>query len=424
MKIYKVGGAVRDELLGLEPTDNDWVVVGSTPKEMLSMGYKQVGKDFPVFLHPETKEEYALARKERSTGPGHTEFSFSYSPNVTLEEDLRRRDITINAIAMDDSGNLIDPLNGKNDLDNKLIKHVSDAFVEDPLRVLRVARFYAKLKEFKFNVDGHTRKLCGKLINSIKHLPGERIWQETEKALKLKNGFDYFDMLSNFWRGGNRLSWNNFVAKKLNVIQRQQNEVTKILFEPKQYFQKALEKLNVGTLHEKDGVRFVREDSIEITPEILWFIVCDTLKYDSDVKYINERLKVPKKFKKTHSDIRKFCMLMRKNDSLPLINPEELYGAIEKIGDKNNYIETYNKFKIALKVHAEHPILWVNYNDIKFSENEPSELENFFINYYKITIDRDDNSLKGEEIKEKIKMKKIELIEQYYKNIKPKLQKA
>ena len=421
MRIYKVGGAVRDELLGLEPTDNDWVVVGSTPKEMLSMGYKQVGKDFPVFIHPETKEEYALARKERSIGPGHTAFNFSYSPNVTLEEDLSRRDITINAIAMDDSGNLIDPFNGKDDLDNKVIRHVTDAFIEDPLRVLRVARFYAKLKEFKFNVDGHTRTLCGKLINSIKHLPGERIWQETEKALKLKNGFDYFDMLNNFWRGGDRLSWNNFVLNK------QQSGVTSIWdFHPPTYYKDFLERLNEKDFLERLNIRWTYKrnvtyewgDPIEITPEILWFIVCDILKYDSDIKYINERLKIPKKFKKTHSDIRKFCMLMKRGqDSSLLIKPEELYDALEKIGDKNNYIDTYNKFKIALRVYAEYPTLYDIYDDKKYTENEPSELENFFINYYKITIGKDDSSLKGEEIKEKIKMKKIELIEQYYKKI-------
>ena len=409
MKIYKVGGAVRDELLGLEPTDNDWVVVGSTPKQMLSMGYKQVGKDFPVFLHPETKEEYALARKERSTGPGHTAFNFSYSPNVTLEEDLSRRDITINAIALDDSGNLIDPFNGKDDLDNRLIRHVSDAFEEDPLRVLRVARFYAKLKDFKFNVDGHTHGLCSNLINSLKHLPGERIWQETEKALKLKNGFDFFDMLSNFWRQCGDKSWGDFVVNK------QQSGETYIWhFDPKKYYQDFMERLTGERTYKRDAT-YEWGDSIEITPEILWFIVCNILKYDSDIKYINERLKIPKKFKKTHSDIRKFCMLMRDKNSSTLIKPEELYDAIEKIGDKNNYIDTYNKFRIALRVYAEYPILFESYNDIKYKRNEPSSLENFFINYYKITIDEDDNSLKGEEIKEKIKMKKIELIEQYYK---------
>ncbi len=420
MKIYKVGGAVRDELLGLEPADNDWVVVGSTPKRMLSMGYKQVGKDFPVFLHPETKEEYALARKERSTGPGHTAFNFSYSPNVTLEEDLSRRDITINAIAMDDSGNLIDPFNGKDDLDNKIIRHVSDAFIEDPLRVLRVARFYAKLSDFKFGVYGETYKLCKNLINSLKHLPGERIWQETEKALELKNGFDYFHILNNFWRDSSGKSWSDFVLNK------QQSGVTHLWdFYPKKYYYDFLQRLtgednkirSAAYVASNAAGKYGWSDSIEITPEILWFIVCDILKYDSDIKYINERLKVPKKFKKTHSDIRKFCMLMRDNSSPPRINPEELYDAIEKIGDKNNYIDTYNKFRIALRVYAEYPILHRNYNDIKYTENEPSELENFFIDYYKITIDKDDNSLKGEEIKEKIKMKKIELIEQYYRKV-------
>ena len=195
MRIYKVGGAVRDQLLGLESMDNDWVVVGSTPKEMLSMGYTQVGKDFPVFLHPETKEEYALARKERSIGPGHTAFNFSYSPNVTLEEDLSRRDITINAIAMDDSGNLIDPFNGKDDLKNKTIRHVSDAFIEDPLRVLRVARFYSKLAPLGFKIEQSTETLLTDLIPSIVHLPGERIWQEIQKVLNSKNPLPFFELI-------------------------------------------------------------------------------------------------------------------------------------------------------------------------------------------------------------------------------------
>ena len=192
MKIYKVGGAVRDELLGLEPTDNDWVVVGSTPKQMLSLGYKQVGKDFPVFLHPETKEEYALARIERSTGPGHTAFNFSYSPNVTLEEDLSRRDITINAIAKDmTDGSFIDPYNGRDDIKNKIIKHVSESFIEDPLRIFRVARFYTKF-DSKFEIDRVLESMMVDMFPDIIHLSGERIWKETEKALNYKNPQEYF----------------------------------------------------------------------------------------------------------------------------------------------------------------------------------------------------------------------------------------
>ena len=146
MEVYLVGGAVRDELLGLPIKEKDWVVVGSTPEEMKKQGFKQVGKDFPVFIHPKTGEEYALARTERKSGHGYTGFEFNADPNVTLEEDLKRRDLTINAIAKKDDGTLIDPFNGQEDIKNKKLRYVSDAFSEDPLRVLRVARFKANLK--------------------------------------------------------------------------------------------------------------------------------------------------------------------------------------------------------------------------------------------------------------------------------------
>ena len=144
MKIYLVGGAVRDALLGLPIKDKDWVVVGATPQGMLDAGYQQVGRDFPVFLHPQTREEYALARTERKSGSGYTGFTCYAAPDVTLEADLQRRDLTINAMARDDNGEIIDPYNGRDDLENRLLRHVSPAFSEDPLRVLRVARFAAR----------------------------------------------------------------------------------------------------------------------------------------------------------------------------------------------------------------------------------------------------------------------------------------
>ena len=144
MKVYQVGGVIRDKLLNLPVMDRDWVVVGATPEEMTALGYRPVGRDFPVFLHPDTHEEYALARTERKTGPGYKGFTFHAEPEVTLEEDLRRRDVTINAMAEDEDGNLIDPFHGRDDLDAGILRHVSPAFVEDPLRVLRVARFAAR----------------------------------------------------------------------------------------------------------------------------------------------------------------------------------------------------------------------------------------------------------------------------------------
>ena len=185
METYLVGGAVRDKLLGIQTRDRDWVVIGASPSSMTELGYRQVGKDFPVFLHPETKEEYALARTERKTGIGHTAFDFNISSKVTLEEDLKRRDLTINAMAEDQNGNLIDPYGGLSDIKNKLLRHVSEAFVEDPLRVLRVARFYAKLASLGFNIAPDTLKLMSNISHSgeLKTLSAERIWQEFEAAL-------------------------------------------------------------------------------------------------------------------------------------------------------------------------------------------------------------------------------------------------
>lgn len=194
MKIYQVGGAIRDKLLGLPVTDRDWVVVGSTPAQMESLGYKPVGKDFPVFLHPQTHEEYALARTERKSGVGYKGFVFNATPEVTLEQDLARRDITINAIAEDESGNIIDPFNGRKDLQDKVLRHVSPAFEEDPLRILRVARFAAR---FSFTIAEDTLRLMTRLSNSgeMETLVPERVWAEMETALGTDYPARFFEVL-------------------------------------------------------------------------------------------------------------------------------------------------------------------------------------------------------------------------------------
>jgi tRNA nucleotidyltransferase (CCA-adding enzyme) len=182
VKTYVVGGAVRDELLGLPVKDRDHVVVGSTPEEMERLGYKPVGKDFPVFLHPETHEEYALARTERKSGRGYKGFTVHASPDVTLEEDLRRRDLTINAIAKADDGTLIDPFGGRKDLERRVLRHVSEAFVEDPVRILRTARFAAR---FGFSIAPETMALMKRMVESgeADYLVPERVWQELSKGL-------------------------------------------------------------------------------------------------------------------------------------------------------------------------------------------------------------------------------------------------
>ncbi|ANF16875.1 tRNA CCA-pyrophosphorylase [Buchnera aphidicola (Schlechtendalia chinensis)] len=199
MKIYLVGGAVRDELLNVPIKDRDWVVIGATPKMLLNLNFRKVGKDFPVFLHPISKEEYSLARIERKCGFGYTGFKTNYCKTVTLKEDLKRRDLTINAIAKDKNGNYIDFFNGLEDLRNRTFRHVSLAFCEDPLRIFRVARFSAAFNHFGFRIASETMKLMINMANSkeLLYLTKDRIWKETEKAFNTSNPHVYFQILYN-----------------------------------------------------------------------------------------------------------------------------------------------------------------------------------------------------------------------------------
>ena len=193
-QVYLVGGAVRDALLNIPVVDRDWVVTGATPEQLEQQGYQQVGKQFPVFLNPKSKEEYALARKEKKQGAGYTGFICDFSPDISLEEDLERRDLTINAIAQTQDGNLIDPFNGQQDLESRLFRHVSDAFVEDPLRVLRVARFAARFHDLDFKIAPETVSLMQIISNSgeLSVLSAERVWKELEKALNTKHSDIFF----------------------------------------------------------------------------------------------------------------------------------------------------------------------------------------------------------------------------------------
>ena len=199
MKTYLVGGAVRDKLLGREATEKDWVVVGSTPEEMHRLGFTPVGKDFPVFLHPHTKEEYALARTERKTGHGYGGFSFYCGSEVSLEEDLIRRDLTINAMAEDETGKIIDPYNGQQDLANRILRHVSPAFAEDPVRILRIARFAARYHHLGFRIADETIQLMQMMVDNgeVDHLVAERVWKETERALGEQNPDVFIEVLRN-----------------------------------------------------------------------------------------------------------------------------------------------------------------------------------------------------------------------------------
>ncbi|KTG30076.1 multifunctional CCA tRNA nucleotidyl transferase/2'3'-cyclic phosphodiesterase/2'nucleotidase/phosphatase [Idiomarina sp. WRN-38] len=217
MQTYLVGGAVRDKLLGLAVKERDWVVVGATPQQMLDQGFQQVGKDFPVFLHPLTREEYALARTERKNGKGYKGFDVFASPDVTLEDDLVRRDLTINAIAEDEHGQLIDPYGGQRDIEQKKLRHVSPAFEEDPLRVLRVARFAARFKHLGFTIADETHELLVKIAHSgeLEALTPERVWLEWEKSLGTGNPDVFLSTLADI--GGLNQVLKQFKAKSSNL---------------------------------------------------------------------------------------------------------------------------------------------------------------------------------------------------------------
>ena len=197
MEVYLVGGAVRDRLLGLPIRERDWVVVGALPEDLERAGYVSVGREFPVFLHPQTREEHALARLERKVAPGYRGFTTQFSPDVTLEEDLRRRDLTINAMAERPSGEIIDPYGGQRDLQARVLRHVSEAFVEDPVRILRVARFAARFADFGFKVADETHELMRQMVASgeVEALVPERVWQETERALGESRPDVFFETL-------------------------------------------------------------------------------------------------------------------------------------------------------------------------------------------------------------------------------------
>jgi len=197
MEVYLVGGAVRDRLLGLPVKERDWVVVGARPEDLERQGYLRVGKEFPVFLHPDTREEYALARLERKIAPGYRGFTTEFSPEVTLEADLKRRDLTINAMAEDIDGRIVDPFDGQRDLEARVLRHVSEAFVEDPVRVLRAARFAARFAPLGFTVADETRALMKRIVadGEMNALVPERVWQETERALGEPRPDVYFETL-------------------------------------------------------------------------------------------------------------------------------------------------------------------------------------------------------------------------------------
>jgi tRNA nucleotidyltransferase (CCA-adding enzyme) len=256
MKAYLVGGAVRDELLGRVVSDFDHVVTGATVKQMLAFGFTQVGADFPVFLHPLSKEEYALARTERKSGAGHKGFNVEFNASVTLEDDLLRRDLTINAIAKGTDGGLVDPFGGQDDLEHRILRHVSLAFVEDPLRVLRVARFAAQLADLGFSVHPQTMELMTQLAHSgeLSHLTPERVFKETDKALKSDAPQVFFKVLQDC----------GALAELMPQI-------------------KAV-----------DAVAIARARVLSDMPQVCWAVVVDGCNEEHQI--LNQRLKVPSSY--------------------------------------------------------------------------------------------------------------------------------
>ncbi|RZQ57271.1 hypothetical protein CWI82_08425 [Pseudidiomarina tainanensis] len=261
MEVYLVGGAVRDQLLGKFVHERDYVVVGARPEDMLAQGFRQVGKDFPVFLHPQTGEEYALARTERKSGAGYTGFTIYAAPDVTLEDDLIRRDLTINAIAQSADGKLIDPYGGVNDLKAKTLRHVSSAFAEDPLRILRVARFAARFASDGFTVASDTLQLMRKISHSgeLKTLAAERVWRETEKAMATGSPHVFWQVL-------------------------QQSEA----FEP--WYHELKSNININQLKS-----YIAEVETAATPSLAWALSCYSLSV-TELAKLHERLKVPNNY--------------------------------------------------------------------------------------------------------------------------------
>ncbi len=352
MKIFLVGGAIRDELLGIPFNEKDWVVVNSSHKEMIKRGFKQVGKNFPVYLHPKTKEQYALARKERKTGKGHKNFSFNTKSDVTLIEDLKRRDITINAIAKDDSGKLYDPFGGLKDLKERRIRIVSKAFSEDPLRLFRVARFKSKLAELNFSISKDSLEVLKKMSsnNEINYLSGERIWDETQKALSYKNSSKYFTTL-----------------KKVGALK---------------YFD-GLEKTYYKNL------KFLKKMDCEIDMvSEKWAIINLNSSYS---EILERKIRVPNKmsnFRKTLNEL--FQLIEKKN-----INEKKLLNSLNKMNFFRNEFNLFNSLDLLQK--------------LKIISSKTNKNWKFLLNDLK-KVKVKTSGLRDEEIKEKIFNKRLKVI--------------
>ena len=399
MQIYLVGGAVRDELLGIEVKDRDWVVVGSTPEEMAALGYKAVGKEFPVFIHPDSGEEYALARTERKSGPGYKGFVFNTSDDITLEQDLERRDITINAIARDENGDLIDPFNGRNDLENKVIRHVSDAFTEDPLRVLRVARFAA---QFDFLIAAETLALLTEIsaTDELEALVPERIWVETEKALLTRAPRRYFEVL-----------------RECNALRVLFPEIDRLFGvpQPERYHPEI--DCGVHTLMVLDQaanltadpeVRFaalVHDLGKATTPQEIW--PSHHGHGERGVELINklcERLRIPNRYRELATVVSRYHLNCHRIDEL---SPKVVVGKLEGL-DALRRPERFDKFLLACEADA---------RGRKGKERQDYPQADMFRKYREACLSVDTKSLdikdlEGAQIAERIRQQRIRAIKQ------------
>ena len=301
MKIFLVGGAVRDEILNIQSVEKDWVVIGASEKEMLQKGFISVGKSFPVFLHPDTKEEYALARKEVKTGLGHKDFEFDVNKEITIEEDLLRRDLTINAIAKTDAGEIIDPYGGLQDIENKVLRHISDAFKEDPLRVFRVARFYTYLSKFDFKIYEETISFMKEICESgeLSNLSFERIWMETQKCLSMKNSHLYFEILN-----------------EIGALSTFTSEIKK--------FSKNI----ISLKGKKENL---------LSDEEKWALLTLNIK-------LNKKVKVPNRFKKYSNHLSTFVNTLNGEISSKLVL--EALMKIDAFRDKDRANKIYNLYKL------------------------------------------------------------------------------
>lgn len=389
MEIYLVGGAVRDEQLGLPINERDWCIVGSSASELVTKGFKSVGKNFPIFLHPRTKEEYALARTEQKTHPGYHGFKFNTSKNITLEEDLKRRDLTINAMAKDANGLIIDPYNGLSDIKNRILKHVSEAFNEDPVRVLRTAKFAARYHQHGFKVAEKTMVFMESMVknNEIDELAPDRVWKETEEVLNNPNPHIYFRVL-----------------KQCNALSRIYPEFTKTKDSSNAQKNPDESEINLDAL----------ELSVEITNQAeVHFVVmlftdhdlCSTnytqKKHYNVIQNLTKRLPIPN----TYSQLAELIIYYKDYKNIRHIDAEKILSFL----DKTDAFRRKERFKKLLMVFE-----IIERNDK--SSPQDQKIKNLLINTIidsfnalpiKNIVGKESN---GEKIKKLIHQSKIEII--------------